>query len=224
MGKGWPSAEIDFASVPTVLIAAPTYLGALKQRNEFKDALAFVDTDALRAFEAILRQRANVVVIDASFAATSRGSALIGRIKADPLLTDCDVQVIAHEEAPPAAVEPVVAAGRVSAPIVPASKPGPPSASTPFTMLDGVELLVDGLSATLIDLSVNGAQVVSTTSLKPHQKVRLTLPGSPPIQVNGEIAWAMFEMPAGGPRYRAAVVFFSPDAAKLAAFIDTNKR
>ena len=96
--------------------------------------------------------------------------------------------------------------------------------STPFAMLDGVELLVDGFSATLIDLSVDGAQVVSTMSLKPHQRVRLTLPGSPPLQVNGEIAWAMFEMPAGGPRYRAGVAFFSPDAVKLATFINSNKR
>lgn len=210
--------------MPTVLIAARAYLGALQERSEFKEALAFVDTDALRAFEAIARHRAEVVVIDASFAATSRGTALINRIKADPWLVDCDVRVVTHEETgtPPVAVEP--AAATAPAPVISLPEPGRPASSTPFAMLDGVELLVDGLSATLIDLSVDGAQVVSTTSLKPHQRVRLTLPGSPPLQVNGEIAWAMFEMPASGPRYRAGVAFFSPDAAKLAAFINANKR
>jgi hypothetical protein len=210
--------------VPTVLIAARAYLGALKEQSEFTDALAFVDTDALRAFDAIARQRATVVVVDASFAATSRGTALINRIKADPLLVDCDVRVITHDETPTSAtaVEPVPAAA--PAPVVAVPDQAPPSASTPSAMLEGVELLVDGFSATLIDLSVDGAQVVSTMSLKPHQRVRLTLPGSPPLQVNGEIAWAMFEMPAGGPRYRAGVAFFSPDAAKLAAFINSNKR
>ena len=208
--------------MPTVLIAARAYLGALKERSEFKDALAFSDTDALRAFEAIARQRATVVVVDASFAATSRGTALINRIKADPLLVACDVRVVAQEETHrfATAVEPTAT---VDGPVLTVPDPVTPN-STPFAMLDGVELLVDGLSATLIDLSVDGAQVVSTASLKPHQRVRLTLPGSPPLQLNGEIAWAMFEMPAGGPRYRAGVAFFSPDTARLAAFINTNKR
>ena len=52
----------------------------------------------------------------------------------------------------------------------------------------------------------------------------MTLPGSTPINLNGEIAWAMFEMPAGGHRYRAAVTFLNPDTARIAAFIDANKR
>ena len=209
--------------MPIVLIAAPASLAALKERTEFKDALAFVDSDALRAFEAIARQRATVVVVEAAFAATSRGTALINRINADPLLGDCDVRVLSHDEVrPSAAVEPPAAVD--PAPRVTVPDQGTPLIQTQFAMIDGVELLVDGLSATLVDLSVNGAQVVSTTSLKPHQRVRLTLPGSPPLQVNGEIAWAMFEMPAGGPRYRAGVVFFSPDAARLATFIDSNKR
>jgi hypothetical protein len=225
-------AEIDSEGVPTVLIAAPAHLGALKERSEFKDALAFADTDALQAFAAIARQRADIVVIDAGFAATSRGSALIARIKADPLLGDCDVRVLTHDDMPPSET-PVASAPAVDlSSQTAAPDPVRPSDATPFTssdatpsaMLEGAELLVDGITATLIDLSVSGAQVVSTTILKPHQRVRLTLPGSPPIQVNGEISWAMFEMPATGPRYRAGVAFFSPDTARLAAFIDANKR
>ena len=162
--------------MPTVLIAARTSLGALKERSEFKDALAFVDTDALRAFDAIARQRANVVVVDAAFAATSRGTALINRIKADPLLGDCDVRILSHDDSRPSAtVEPAAAVD--PEPVGTGPDPGPPPTPTQFTMIDGVELLVDGLSATLVDLSVNGAQVVSTTILKPHQRVRLTLPG-----------------------------------------------
>ena len=210
--------------MPTVLIAARAYLGALKAQSEFADALAFADTDALRAFDAIARQRAKVVVVDASFAATSRGSALINRIKADPFLVDCEIRVLAHDETHAAATPIEPAPAEAPAPVAAVQDQGTPRTSTTSAKLDGVELLVDGLSATLIDLSVEGAQVVSATSLKPHQRVRLTLPGSPPLQVNGEIAWAMYEMPAGGPRYRAGVAFFSPDTARLAAFIDTNKR
>jgi hypothetical protein len=224
-----PTAEINCDTVPTVLIAAPAYLGVLKQRVEFKDALAFADTDALRAFAAIARQRAEVVVVDAAFAATSRGTALINRIKADPLMVDCDVRVLTNDEATaPSAVarDPAAAPAPAVAPTPDVTAPDrvEPSVATQFAMTEGAELLVDGIAATLVDLSVSGAQIVSTTSLKPHQRVRLTLPGFPPIQVNGEIGWAMFEMPAGGPRYRASVVFFSPDTARLAAFIDANKK
>ena len=213
--------------MPTVLVAAAAHLHELTQREEFKDVLAFADTDVLRAFDAIARKRATMVVMDSAFAATSRGSALITRIKADPLLSDCEVRILAHDDARSSGDD-----VRSSAHLPPQADPvasTPPSTThaaggAAFEMIDGVELLVDGASATLVDLSTSGAQVVSTSSLKPHQRVRLTLPGSPPIQVNGEIAWAMFEMPAGGPRYRAGVAFSKPDADRLAGFIENNKR
>ena len=205
--------------MPTVLVAAAAHLHELTQREEFKDVLAFADTDVLRAFDAIARKRATMVVMDSAFAATSRGSALITRIKADPLLSDCDVRILAHDDVRSSGDD-VRSSGNLPPQADPVAST-PPSAThaaagAAFEMIDGVELLVDGASATLVDLS--------TSSLKPHQRVRLTLPGSPPIQVNGEIAWAMFEMPAGGPRYRAGVAFSKPDADRLAGFIETNKR
>ena len=215
--------------MPTVLIAAPACLGALKDRPEFRDALAFADIDALRAFDAIARQQAEVVVIESGFASTSRGTALIHRIKADPLLGGCDIRVLAVDMPAPApenVVEPSMQP-EVNVAQAPTVAPVPertaPAASAP-EIAGGVELLIDGNSATLIELTTSGAQVTSTTSLKPHQRVRVTLPGSTPINLNGEIAWAMFEMPAGGHRYRAAVTFLNPDTARIAAFIDANKR
>ena len=66
----------------TVLIAAPEHLHALKEG--FGDALAFSDADALKALEAITREKPKAVVLEQLFAATSRGAALIKRIKADP--------------------------------------------------------------------------------------------------------------------------------------------
>ena len=84
-------------------------------------------------------------------------------------------------------------------------------------------MLVDGSPATLVDLSTGGAQVMSQSSLKPNQRVRLTLPGSPPVRLNGSITWAMFEMPGGVPRYRAGVTFVDPDTAGIAAFINANR-
>jgi hypothetical protein len=41
--------------------------------------------------------------------------------------------------------------------------------------VDGVEVAIDGNVATLIDLSIIGAQVVSQTILKPNQRVRMSI-------------------------------------------------
>ena len=92
-----------------------------------------------------------------------------------------------------------------------------------FDMAANVEVLVDGNPAALINLSHAGAQLVSPTTLKPNQRVRVTLPiGLVPIRVTGEIAWAMFEMPQSGPQYRAGVAFMDPDTAILQRFIETH--
>ena len=230
------AAEIDSNPVPTVVIAPPAHLGSLKQRDEFKDALIFADTDALRAFEAIARQNAKVVVLDGTFAGTSRGAALINRIKADPLLTECDIRVLGYDdvrapEGVDASADRADAEAELTAvairdsparPIIPDAPVATPTATR--SEMGRVELLIDGTAATLVELSTTGAQVVSTASLKPHQRVRLTLSGATALVVNGAITWAMFEMPASGPCYRADIVFVSPDTTRIAAFIEANRR
>ena len=74
----------------TVLIAAPDHLPALKEHG-FADALAFSDLDALKALEAITRDKPKVIALEKAFASTSRGAALIKRIKADPSLIGCEI-------------------------------------------------------------------------------------------------------------------------------------
>jgi hypothetical protein len=200
--------------VSTVLIAAAEHLGPMKARGEFTDALAFADTDALRALEAITRQRPAVVVLERQFAATSRGTALINRIKADPSLTACDIRIVAHDQesvqAPAAAAVPVVPA----AADVPAAVPAAPldqrgtRRAPRFKVVENVEVLVDGNPATLVDVSLVGAQVVSPTILKPNQRVRISLPDTArPVRFSAGVAWASFEMPKSGVRYRARIEF-----------------
>jgi len=81
----------------TVIVAAPEYLPALQEQGDFGDALAFTDADALRALEAITRERPKVIALEKQFSATSRGAALIKRIKADPKLRKCEVRIVSHE-------------------------------------------------------------------------------------------------------------------------------
>jgi hypothetical protein len=221
---------------PTVLIAPSEHLTALKARVDLGDIIAFSDAEALRALDTITRQRPPVVALERLFAATSRGAALINRIKADPSLAHCEIRVVSHD-----------AEGAAAAPDLP-SQEGPaiatpvlePAAAAPsvaaldqrgtrraprFRIVDGVEVLIDGNPATLIDLSIVGAQVVSTTILRPNQRLRMSLPDlTRPIRFSAGVAWASFEMPKGGPRYRAGIEFFDADASAVGRFCDANRK
>ena len=66
-----------------------------------------------------------------------------------------------------------------------------------------------------------GVQLVSSGSLKPNQRVRLSLQDeSGPLRFNGSIAWASFEIPPkSGPRYRAGIEFMDADGAAVDDFI-----
>jgi hypothetical protein len=224
-----------------VLIGSPEYLPALQERGNFGDAVTFSDKDALRALDTITRQRPGVVALEQQFAATSRGAALINRIKADPSLAACEIRIIASEGGTAAAAtrqaaEAVAVAAATAPPAVAtatAVQPAPAAApldqrgtrrAPRFKMNGTVELQIDGNPATLVDLSIVGAQVVSATTLRPNQRVRMTLPnGTKTLRVSGAVAWASFEIPKGGVRYRAGVEFLDADAEALTRFIDANK-
>ena len=200
----------------SVLIAPAEHLGDLSAQ-EAPDA-AFPDTDALRALQAIIRQRPGVVLLDQGFAITSRGTALVNRIKADPALTTCEIRVV-RRATESAAAPPVVPLAAVPPP------PGAPldtegTRQAPRTPLSGhVEALVDGRPVQLIDLSATGAQVISTATLRPGQHVRLTLSQAEvPVRLAGAVAWAMFEMPGGKPHYRAGLEFRDADPAAIDRF------
>jgi hypothetical protein len=83
-----------------------------------------------------------------------------------------------------------------------------------------IEVLIDGNPATLVDLSVTGAQVVSVTILKPNQRVRMAFADAQGmVRFNAAIAWATFEIPPKiGPQYRAGIEFVDADPAAIDAF------
>jgi hypothetical protein len=91
---------------------------------------------------------------------------------------------------------------------------------------NGVEIQLDGNPASVIDLSTCGAQVLSSTILRPNQKVRVSIPNDDFVmRFRGAIAWAKFELPqpSSPPRYRAGVEFIDADAAAVDAFGARNK-
>lgn len=207
----------------TVIVAAPEYLAALQEQGEFADALAFTDAEALKALEAITRDRPNVIALERQFAGTSRGAALIKRIKADPKLRKCEIRVVSHEDGSEEITQSEPAASNSEAAAVKLDQRGTRRAPR-VKIVEGVEVLIDGSPATLIDLSVVGAQVISLTILRPNQRVRMVLPDEErPIRFVAGVAWAAFEMPKSGPRYRAGIEFFDAESGNLDRFIDQNK-
>jgi hypothetical protein len=213
----------------TILIASREQLDALTGRDDFADAVAFADSDALRALDAVIRQKPRVVALERTFSQTSRGAALINRIKADPSLGACEIRIVSHEGdyarvAPrrpdaPAAAAPAVAVAEPA--VAPLDQRGTRRAPR-FKIVEGVDVTIDGNPARLVDLSVVGAQVVSPTILKPNQRVRMALQDeAKPVRFGAAVAWASFELP---PRYRAGLDFVDADAASIGLFIERHKR
>jgi hypothetical protein len=210
----------------TVLIAPPDRLSSLTERNDFRAAVAFADADALAAFDAITRQRPRLVAVERSFAVTPRGAALIQRIRTDPTLASCEVAIVSHDGAGPDANIASGASG-IDAPLATDGELDPHGTrlARRFPMRDGLGLTLDGNPAGLIDLSIGGAQVVSPMPLRPHQRVRVSLPDSPrPLRIGAAVQWANFEMARGGPQYRAGLKFLDADAEKVERFIAVNRR
>jgi hypothetical protein len=83
----------------------------------------------------------------------------------------------------------------------------------------GLDLMIDGAPATVIDLSPLGAQVLSPSMLKPNQRVRVVLPTpSGSTRALGVVAWAAFERAKGRPGacYRAGLEFRDADPMAIA--------
>jgi hypothetical protein len=228
----------------TVLIAAPDLLDLLKTRTGETDnaaeILTFADTDALRALEAITARKPAVVALERMFAASPRGAALINRIKADPALVESEIRVVSRDadytrvaarrspEPPPAhsggGAATATAAPEVAAPIRPLDHYGTRRAPR-FKVAGDVDILVDGNSATLVDMSTVGAQVLTASILKPNQRIRMALPEeNGAIRFNAAVAWAKFEIPTqSGPRYRAGIEFLDANATVVDAYCERHK-
>ena len=209
----------------TFLIAAAHHLAALRQLPDLTDAEPFADTDALTALDAITRRRPRVVALEQSFAASARGAAFLNRIKADPALAACEIRIL---EADSGAISGTRPAGATSAAVAIAP---PPAAALDrsgtrraerHVVSRNIEVLIDGNPATLVNISIVGAQVLSMSSLRPNQRVRMSLvDATRPMRFNGVIAWANFEMPKEGPRYRAGVNFYDASPDMVARFIES---
>jgi hypothetical protein len=223
----------------TVIIAASDLLATLKERagDVNGEVLAFSDSDALRALEVITKRRPRVVALERLFAATPRGAALINRIKADPSLVESEIRVVSHDRddarvsrRKPMEGAPAGPPGSMASPAG-AATTGPPldqhgtRRAARFKIGGQVDIVVDGNTATLVDLSTLGAQVVTNSSLNPNQRVRMLLSDQMGvIRFNASVAWAKFEIsPGKGPQYRAGLDFVDADGQAVDGFCGRHR-
>jgi hypothetical protein len=162
--------------------------------------------------------------------------------EAVPVAAPAPAPVAAPATAPaaaPAAATPDTTTAPVTTVVTPASSAPPTTTSgppAPAVKLDqtgtrraerhvvnkSIEVLIDGNPATLVNISLVGAQVLSASLLRPNQRIRMSLvDATRPMRFNGVVAWANFEMPKEGPRYRAGVNFYDAAPDMVARFIET---
>jgi len=88
-----------------------------------------------------------------------------------------------------------------------------------------LDILINGESGLLFDLSIIGCQLSSSARLKPNHGVRVLLPTRPHSTLCiGKVVWARLESPAAGrpPSYRAGVLFTKVDQEAIELFIASH--
>jgi chromosome segregation ATPase len=122
-------------------------------------------------------------------------------------------------------IEPIVMAAKPKGSRGAQAAPGtfsPARGASRHSFREPLEVKLDGETALLVDLSTAGAQVLSSTALKPNKPVKMLVPSSEAIILcKAKIIWSRFEPPSPGKpvRYRAGMVFTQADAAALHVFL-----
>ena len=237
----------------TVIIGAIELLDALRQSAAAPgEVLCFSDSATLKALEAITTRQPSVIALERLFAATSRGAALINRIKADPALAGVEIRVVSVDgtyrvsprrtpappprSAPSARPAPSPAEAEMhieEIAVEPAVEAQPTAQNLDYRgtrraprvrMAEGTEAQIDSALATLVDLSTHGAQILCPTPLKPQQRVRMVLADDlGVVRFSASVAWAFFEIPKGVSRYRAGVEFRDAEPKAVDAFCKRHR-
>jgi hypothetical protein len=205
----------------SIVIVRPEHLVPVRKRLSQADFVAVIsEADLLQIQDNILAQPPELLVMHSTFAATSRGAALISALKARPRQTGTAVRVFIDDEvkAPLLVAEdsltPAEALLETSRPL---DRAGTRQAAR--YPMNRRAVAINGDAGQLIDLSVSGAQVQTAVRLRPLKVARLVLPdGTGDLRLQGTVAWAIAVPSAGAIHYRAGIEFVNPDKKQLALF------
>jgi len=212
----------------SIVIADPTRMPIIRERLRLPgQALHFTSGSLAPAIDNIRSYQPKLIAVDMLFAQTPSGMAFVARVEKAAaaestirFITCVDGKWVTVPRGPSAAVTaaaaaPVTSSGRPAivspAPIVVNTRRAPR-----FLVKDPLNAVVENGTASLVDISVLGAQVVSHPALRPNQTIKIALPDiGEMLRVTAHVAWSTFEKPklTVDAYYRAGIEF--TDAAQL---------
>ena len=217
----------------TVVVADPAQTLAIRAGLPLSGRVTcFSSGNLFAAHENIQMHHPKVIAVEAVFAETPPGQEFLARVERLAIrgsviqlvvraqgrwtTTPYIGQLATTESQAAAAVstERQVAVHRVSA-VAAQTKGANTRRASRFKILESLNAVVENGQATLVNISILGAQVVSQPALKPTQKIKIALPdGNDTVRLTAHVAWATFEQPQPGtaPHYRAGMEF--TDAAQ----------
>ena len=211
----------------TIVVAEPARMPAIRAGLQVPGRAMHITSGNLSsAMDSIKNFQPKLVAVDASFAQTLTGAAFIERVE-KLAIADGEIRLIARIEgswvttsrgpstgvampsAPAVVAAPSMAAA--SAPVTAACIAAVSTRRAPrFLVRNPLDVVVENGSASLIDISILGAQVVSGPVLRPNQKIKIALPDTRDLlHVMAHVAWSTFEKPniVSDPHYRAGIEF-----------------
>lgn len=207
----------------SIVIIRPEHVVSIRKRLAEVELVAVIsEADLLLMQETILSRPPELLVMHSAFAATSRGASLISALKAKPRETGTSIRVFIEDEVkvPLLLAQAALAAGEA---LLETSRPLDRAGTRQSARypMDRRTVSINGDAGQLIDLSVTGAQVQSSTPLRPLKVARIAVPDGD-LRMQGTVAWAIAVPGPGGIQYRAGIEFVNPDKVKLAAFCSTH--
>jgi hypothetical protein len=206
----------------TLVIARGELTPALRQRLSFDpNVLVFSGSEAAHALTLAVQRGLSMVALDRQFASSGSGADFVSELRS--LRPDSEIRILSDQgtEIPVVLRRPVLSTGRTT--IAAGSQPlGPDVRRAPrYPVQTGCEAMLNGHAASLVNVSVCGAQVLSPVVLRPMQHVRVALTDEETgIRLQAAIAWSMFERSriTGETCYRVGVEFTDANRDRLAAY------
>jgi hypothetical protein len=213
----------------SIVVADPTRMPIIRERLRLPgNVMHFTTGNLAPAIDNIRSYQPKLIAIDMLFAQTQSGAAFVDRVarlatsdSSIRLITNVDGRWVTVPREPSAGFAAVSAAAIVAVSGVSGIAPQiiiPNTRRAPrFLVKDPLNAVVENGTASLIDISVLGAQVVSQPALRPNQNIKIALPDmGEMLKVTAHVAWSMFEKPklVMNAYYRAGIEF--TDAAQVA--------
>ncbi len=226
-------------SESTVVIAPPDLLPRLVERLRSQDGGELTtcpDTDIPAAIDRVLAVKPDRVALERLFAATSRGAALLSRLKADPALAHAEFRIVSHDSdywrvSPrrPGARRRDAAGGVARGDQRRAAARSARHAARRAAGDSGRASRCWSMAARpgWWTCRPSAARCCRAAVLKPNQRVRVSMvDGRVTLRCQATIIWARFELSRGdlGPRYRAGLEFSAPTPTAIAEYARRHQK